>query len=89
MNFYFKYRKLGAIFIEASPKLGLYPLYSFSKWKNEHIIELPWIEIILTPASAIKKEIENITNGDSTTNPIRYGSSVISITGHTPPHPEN
>lgn len=90
MNFYFKYRKWGAIFIEISPLLGLYPLYSFSKWKNEHIVELPWIKIILTPVSSIKEEAENIKNGE-TDSPSKtlFGTSGQLTIGHPPSYPES
>lgn len=69
MNFYFKYRKCGAIFIEVSRHLGLCPLYSFSKWENEHIIDLPWTKIILTPASKLHIEEDNIKNVERTYDP--------------------
>jgi hypothetical protein len=68
MNFYFKHRMLGAIFIEISSDLGVSPLYSFSKWQNEHILDFPWARFIMTPASKIKEKTENIQNGDETTD---------------------
>lgn len=91
MNFYFKHRKFGAIFIEVSPHLGLIPLYSFSRWQNEHIVEFPWTKIILTPVHILEKEKEVIQNAtiihfkEITSCPNR-GSLV---TRHSASHSEN
>jgi hypothetical protein len=90
MNFYFKHRRLGAIFIEFSDSLGLSPLYSFSKWKNEFIIDLPWVRIILTSALTLKDETENIKHGNirSCQENSRVPEGHPSV-GHPCPHPEN
>jgi hypothetical protein len=56
MYLYLKSRKLGAIHIEFSTNFGISPLYSFSKWKNELIVDLPWARIILTPPENLKKD---------------------------------
>lgn len=63
MFLHFKNRKMGAILIELSPQLGIDPLYSFSNWSNETIVDFPWTRIILTPPSVLQQEEENIKDG--------------------------
>lgn len=63
MFLHFKNRRIGAIFLELSPKLGIDPLYSFSNWGNETIVDLPWLRIILTPPAALQQEEDNIKDG--------------------------
>lgn len=87
MNIYVKNKFLGAIHIECASYLGVKPLYSFSKWKNEIIVELPWVRIILTPALTLKKEKDFDKYGESD-RPKKLGTSPP-VTGHSSPYQEN
>jgi hypothetical protein len=87
MNFYLKNSLLGAIHIEFASYLGIRPLYSFSKWKNEFIVEFPWLRIILTPKATLKTEKDFIKNGE--TKRPKTTSTDESVTGHSSPYPEN
>lgn len=87
MNFYFRNIRLGAIYIECSLKLGVKPLYSFSKWKNEVIVEFPWIRIILTPALTLKKEKDFDKNGENNRPKTSIPPDIVAR--HTALHPEN
>lgn len=83
MYFYVKKKWLGAIYVEFGTDLGIKPLYSFRKWKNEFIFDLPWTQIILTPASALYRETENVRYAEYT-NPCPH----IPPAGHPTSHPE-
>jgi hypothetical protein len=87
MNFYLKNSFLGAIHIECASYLGIRPLYSFSKWKNEFIVEFPWLRIILTPKTTLKTEKDFINNGE--TERPKTTSTNESVTRHPSPYPEN
>lgn len=53
---YIRITGVGAIYIEVSTLLGAKPLYNFNKWDKETIVDLPWMQIILTPWSVIERE---------------------------------
>ena len=87
MDFYFRNSRLGAIHIECALNLGVSPLYGFSKWKNEVIIELPWMRIILTPALTLKNEKDFDKNGES--NRPKTSHPHDTPAGYTAPYPKN
>lgn len=49
MTFYFSYAKFFALYIEINYQLGVKPLFSMEKFRNETIIGLPIAQIIFTP----------------------------------------
>jgi hypothetical protein len=87
MIIYVKNTRWGAVCIECAIYLGIKPMYSFSKWKNESILEFPWVRIILTPASTLKNEKNFGNNGES--NRHSAGSSSSPLNGYPQAPPED
>ncbi len=56
MDFYIRWRPLGAIYVEYSKSFENLPLFMIETCKEETILHLPYLMVILTPAYRLKKE---------------------------------
>lgn len=67
MYVYFAPGKRFAVYIEVAGDLGIFPLFSFNACKGERIIDIPYIQIIVTPGRLLRdktgKEHETGTGG--------------------------
>lgn len=53
MIFYTTCGSLFSVYIEVNKELGFSPIYLIQRYKTEHIIHLPYTEIIYTPNGKI------------------------------------
>jgi hypothetical protein len=54
MYVYFAPGRRFAVYFEVARELGVYPLFSLNTCKGERIIDIPYIQIIVTPGKLLR-----------------------------------
>lgn len=65
---YFKYEKRFAVYAELSYALGLRPFFEINTCNGETIVNIPYGQIILTPAERLMAETESHNETRQTEN---------------------
>ena len=74
MDIYFRCKDFFAVYVEMQLDLGKKPLFSIHKYYKEYVFDMPYTTLILTPASALKQNVNTYDQPEKETSDRPYST---------------